>query len=107
DVSFGEMKMYYRGLKIKLVKNGDENSSSFAGRFASFIANTFIIRKNNSGRTGLVYFQRMRDRSFFNYIVKMTFSGMATSIGVKSNRKYRKQYQRELKNKNLPPIEFE
>jgi hypothetical protein len=68
------------------------------------LANAFVIRKNNNGKTGIVYFERLRDRSFFNYIVKMTFSGMASSIGVKKNKKYLKQYERQLDIKNLPPI---
>ncbi|MEJ7914119.1 MAG: hypothetical protein WKF70_13245, partial [Chitinophagaceae bacterium] len=76
ELSFGEMKMYYRNLRIKLIKDGEEDKSSFLGNVVSFLANTFIIKKNNNGRTGLVYFERLRDRSFFNYIVKMTFSGM-------------------------------
>ncbi|MFL5809580.1 MAG: hypothetical protein ACJ749_08665, partial [Flavisolibacter sp.] len=106
-LSIGEMKMYYHGLRIKLVKNGEESKSSLLTNFASFLANTFIIRKNNNGRKGIIYFERLRDRSFFNYIVKMTFSGMATSIGVKKNSKYIKQYKRELKARNLPPIQIE
>ena len=76
------------------------------GDIASFLVNTFVIRKNNKGRTGIVYFERIKDRSFFHYIVKMTFSGMITSIGVKKNKKFLRQYKRELKERNLPPIEF-
>jgi hypothetical protein len=37
----------------------------------------------------------------------MTFSGMATSVGVVKNRKYMKKYNEELKDKNLPAIDFE
>jgi hypothetical protein len=107
QLALGEMKMYYRNLKIKLVKDGQEDQSTFLQNVVSLLANTFIIKKNNNGRTGLVYFERLRDRSFFNYIVKMTFSGMATSVGVKKNRKYRKLYEKELKERALPPIEFE
>jgi hypothetical protein len=94
DVSIGEMKMYYHDLRIKQIKQGDKNQSSFGSKIFTWIANSFIIKKNNNGRTGIVYFVRQRDRSFFNYIVKMTFSGMATSIGVKSNRRFLKQYTR-------------
>ncbi len=107
ELSFGEMKMYYRNLRIKLIKDGEEDKSSFVGNVVSFLANTFIIKKNNNGRTGLVYFERLRDRSFFNYIVKMTFSGMATSVGAKKNAKYRKAYNRELNERSLPPIDFQ
>ena len=106
ELAIGEMNMYYHDLRIKLVKDAVRNKTSLGSRLATFLANTFIIRKHNKGRTGTVYFERLKDRSFFNYIVKMTFSGMASSIGVKKNRKYMKQYRRALKEKGLPPIEF-
>jgi hypothetical protein len=107
NLALGKMNMYYHDLRIKLVKDGDMEKSSFLGRVASYLANAILIKKSNDGRTGLVYFERLRDRSFFNYIVKMTFSGMATSVGVVKNRKYLKKYNQELKEKSLPPIEFE
>jgi hypothetical protein len=106
NLSIGEMRMYYHNLRIRLVKDGNEAKSGLIGRVVTFLANTFVIKKNNKGRAGIVYFERVKDRSFFNYIVRMTFSGMATSIGVKKNRKFLKQYKRELKQQNLPPIEF-
>ncbi|MGZ5134273.1 MAG: hypothetical protein ACXWCG_03955, partial [Flavitalea sp.] len=105
-IALGEMRMFYHDLRIKLVKPGAPDETTFATKLATFIANTFIIKKNNKGRTGIVYFERLRDRSFFNYIVKMTLSGMATSVGFKKNRKYRRQYERELQDRNLPPINF-
>ena len=100
------MQMYYRDLRIQLVKGGDSSKTGLGGRITSFLANTFLIRKNNKGRTGIVYFERATDRSFFNYLVKMTFSGMATSIGIKKNKKYLRQYKKELKKRNLPEVEF-
>lgn len=106
-LALGEMNMYYHDLKIKLVKAGEPDKTTFKTRVASFLANALVIKKNNSGRTGLVYFERLRDRSFFNYLVKMIFSGMATSIGVKKNKKFKKQYEAELQNRNLPQIEWE
>jgi hypothetical protein len=107
NYSIGEMQMFYHNLHIRLVKNGEETKSGLMGKIVSALVNTFLIKKNNKGRTGIIYFQRLKDRSFFNYIVKMTFSGMATSIGVKKNKKYLKQYRRGLKERNLPPLEFQ
>ena len=104
DIALGEVNMYYHNLRIKLFKNAELNQTTFITRAASFLANNFVIRKNNNGKPGIVYFERLRDRSFFNYIVKMTFSGMAASIGVKKNKKYLKQYEHQLDIKNLPPI---
>ena len=109
DLAIGEINMYYHNLRIKLFKNAELDQSTFFTKAASFLANTFVIRKNNNGKSGVVYFERLKDRSFFNYIVKMTFSGMATSIGVKKNKKYIDEYNRQLKLKNLPPttgVEF-
>jgi hypothetical protein len=103
--AFGEMYMYYHNLRIKLVKDGKEGQSGFLGNVATFLVNTFIIKKNNDGRKGLVYFERLRDRSFFNYIVKMTFSGMATSVGAKKNRKYLKAYRQQLEDNHLPSVQ--
>jgi len=107
NLSIGEMKMYYHDLRIRMVKDGNEVKSSLLNKVVTFLANTFLIKKNNKGRPGIVYYERLKDRSFFNYMVKMTFSGMATSIGVRKNRKYMKQYKRELKQQNLPPIDFQ
>jgi len=106
-ISLGEMNMFYRNLKIKLVKNGEETRSSVLRDFLSMLANTFIIKKNNKGESSIVFFERKRDRSFFNYIVKMTFSGMASSVGVKNNKKYYRKYKKEMEKSNLPPIRFE
>jgi hypothetical protein len=102
ELSFGEMNMYYHNLKIKLVNDGNENNTNFITNAVSWLANTFLIKKNNNGRTGIVYFERLRDHSFWNYILKMTFSGMSTSIGIKKNKKFMKQYKRELKERELP-----
>ncbi|MBD0350607.1 MAG: hypothetical protein ICV65_05585 [Flavisolibacter sp.] len=106
-VAIGAMNMYYHNLRIKLIKDGDAEKTTFMTNVLSSLINTFLIRKNNNGRNGVVYFERLRDRSFFNYVVKITFSGMVTSIGVVKSRKYLKRYKRLLEEKDLPPIEFE
>jgi hypothetical protein len=106
-VSLGEMNMFYRNLKIKLMKGGEDTRPTFLRNVLSSLANTFVIKKNNNGQSSIVYFERRRDRSFFNYIVKMTFSGMASSLGIKNNKKYMRQYKKVLEEGNLPPIRFE
>lgn len=106
-LSLGEMNMYYRNLKIKLVKGGDEMNTTHFRSAISWLVNTLLIKRNNNGRTGLVYFERLRDHSFFNYLVKMTFSGMTTSIGVKKNGKLLKKYKAALQQRSLPPIDFD
>ena len=106
ELSLGEMRMYYRNLKVRLLKNGKEEKGFFAG-IKTFIANTFIIRKNNKDRVGTVYFPRLQDRSFLNYYVKTLMSGVATSIGAKNNKRMLKKYKRELNKRQLPPIDLD
>ncbi len=84
----GEMELFYHDLKIQLLKNGSPQ------KFKSFIANTFFIKKNNTSRTGQVFFVRLRDRSAINYYIKIIGSGVASSLGVKNNKKQLRKYKK-------------
>jgi hypothetical protein len=106
-LSLGEMKMFYRNLKIQLLKNGVESKKTIFTRFVSFIANTFIIKSSNKSRIGNVFYIRQRDRSAINYLIKISLSGMASSVGAKKNKKMIRKYKNELEKRNLPPIDFE
>jgi len=85
----GEMKLFYHDLKIQLLKKDGRPK-----KFKSFLANTFVIKKNNSSRTGQVFYIRNRDRSAINYYVKIIGSGVASSIGAKNNKKALRKYRK-------------
>ncbi len=102
-LSLGEMRMNYHDLKVRLLKNGDTTSTR---NFLSRVINT-VIKNKNISRMGQVFFIRNRDRSAINYLIKIAFSGMASSVGVKSNKKMMRKYKNELEKRNLPPIDFE
>ncbi|HEX8461910.1 MAG TPA: hypothetical protein VF623_10790 [Segetibacter sp.] len=104
DVAMGEMRMYYHKLHIKFVEDGVPDKSSFAQKVISFVANTFVIKSNNTSRKGIIYYKHLTEQSFVNYIIKTTLSGIASSIGSKKNRKYIKDYKQEIKDSNLPRI---
>ncbi len=106
DVALGEMNMHYHKLRIQLVKDGDPEKSTFLQNVLSFIANTFVIRSNNTKRKGVIYYKHLSHQSFVNYIVKTTLSGISSSVGIKRYRKYMKQYKQELENSNLPAIKL-
>jgi uncharacterized membrane-anchored protein len=96
DFAKGEMHMHYRGFRIRLVKDGVENQSSFVQHITSFLGNTFVLKRNNSKRIGLIFSRHSDEQSFINYIVQTTLSGVMSSIGMASNRKYIQQYNRML-----------
>ena len=85
----GKIKMIYRDLKIRVT--GNENKKQlFGGRLRSFFANT-VVRNQNKKNTATVFTYRLRDRSAVNYLVKITFSGISSSIGLKkTDREARK-----------------
>ncbi len=99
----GEMTMFYRNLRVKLLKDGDENTRNIIKGFASFIANTFLIKRNNEKKTGTVFFIREKDKSFISYLIKITISGMLSSTGLKNNERQLKNYERR-SNQNKKPI---
>lgn len=102
--ALGEMKMYYHNLKMQLLKKGVDSRPGVIQNIASFLINTFIIKKDADGRVGVVYFERMRDRSFFNYLVKISLSGLLTTTGAKRNAVMRKKYDRAISEKKFPVI---
>ena len=103
-LSYGEMRMLYRKLNVQFLQAGDEEKRSFVTKMITFMANSFVIKSRNQHKTGIIYFERLRDRSIFNYMIKMLLSGAGSSVGAKSNKKYIKHYKRELRKQGLPPI---
>lgn len=106
-LSLGEMRMYYHDLKVQFLKNGSEEKKRFLQGLMTFIANSFVIKKENKKRVGVVYFPRLRDRSFINYFIKIAMSGVASSVGAKKNKRLMKRYNKQIKVRQLPPIDFD
>jgi len=106
-LSLGEMKMYYHDLKVQFLKNGNEEKKRFLQGLITFIANSFVIKNENKKRVGVVYFPRLRDRSFINYYIKIATSGVASSVGAKKNKRLMRRYNKQLKVRQLPPIDFD
>ena len=107
DISLGEMRMYYHDLKVQFLKNGKEDKKRFLQGLITFIANSFIIKNENKKRVGVVYFPRLRDRSFINYYIKIAMSGVASSVGARKNKRLMKRYNKQLKIRQLPPVDFD
>lgn len=106
-LSLGEMRMFYHDLKIEFLRNGSEDKKRFLTGLMTFIANSFVIKKENKKRVGVVYFPRLRDRSFINYYIKITLSGVASSVGARKNKKLLRRYKKQIKVRQLPPIDFD
>lgn len=105
-LAYGKMNFYYRDLKVRFLQNGQESKRGFLKSLQTFIANSFVIKNKNTRRTGRVFFIRMNDRSAVQYLVKTIFSGVANSVGAKNNKKLMRRYNKDLKERHLPPVDF-
>jgi hypothetical protein len=101
-LAYGEMNMYYHDLKVRITRPGETNKKTFFAGVVSFFANT-IIKNRNDHRTGVIYFERLHDRSAINYLVKIAMSGMTSSIGIQKNKRLAKKHRKEILDKRLPP----
>ncbi len=110
SLSRGSTDFEYERLKIRLIDKKTLRDKGIGESIASFIANTFVVRKNNPKlilfkRKGDIYFQRDVHKSFFNYLVKSVLSGVESTIRggneerkeIRTKRKLKKQLPRERK----------
>jgi hypothetical protein len=95
NFAIGEIDFYYRDLRIQFLMKDESARSTFIKRFESALVNIFILITENRQNRGLIYFRRLKDRSFFNYMSKIIASGVITSTGVKKNKRYIKNMRND------------
>ena len=102
-IAHGKMKMLYRDLKVEFLNKKDQEKKTIVTRFITLVANG-IIKGKNTSKTGSVYTARIRERSVFNYWIKIVLSGALTNAGIKSNSKQDKKYKKSVKKLRVPEI---
>ncbi len=101
SVAKGTVNFLYRKLKLRLYNRAkSEKSKKFYSPFANFLMNSFMIHSNNPpflGRTkkGIVWYERVPQKSFVNYIWKSNLSGILSTFGF--NNKQQREGNREMK----------
>ncbi len=89
DYAYGEMLLKYEDLKVEVLNKNLKESG-----LASFLANSFMIRKNNKNflfpRKGPIYYDRITYRSFIHYMIHFAIVGTKTSLGVDKRKTLRK-----------------
>ncbi len=79
----GSLTLNYKDLNIKILET-DEVKEGGTKKLTSFIANTFVIEKSNTEeplRKGNIEFERIEEKSVFNYWWKSLLSGIKDNIG--------------------------
>lgn len=99
--AIGTMNFHYSGLKVKLLDKHDPSKKHFWLALENWLANSLVI-KNNNREQSRIFFMRDKQKFIFNYWAKTLMHGMMSSVGVKSNRKYLKQYRKAQQTYELP-----
>lgn len=88
EESNGTMRFAYEGLKINTLDKESNRSKGLGENIKSFIANTFVVKtnntKNDSFRIGSIEFKRNKKKSIFNYWWKSLLTGFRSSTGIKA-----------------------
>jgi hypothetical protein len=90
--AFGNMHFYYEGLKIQILDKKDFTRKRFLLSLESWVAN--LILRNNNHRPSLLFIERDREKFIFNYWVKAQAKGLLSSVGIKRDKKYLRQYRK-------------
>lgn len=82
DRSNGSLLLIYSDLDLRFI-DAEQQIERRWDRMRSFIANTFVIRSNNSAedpRSGEIEYDRDKERSIFNYWLRSISTGLVDTI---------------------------
>jgi hypothetical protein len=95
----GEMRFYYRDLKLNILKEKANTAELKNKAFATFFANAFVVHKKNPRfllrRNANIFYERDPQRGILDYWAKSILSGLAGSVGVLNTRKRLRKYEHE------------
>lgn len=101
--SVGDMKFYYKDLKLKLLGHKDTTRRSLLIKFENFVANKILHKKND--KDARIFYDRDQKKFIFGYWIKSVVSGILVSVGVKANKKYHANYLKLSQQHTLPAEE--
>jgi hypothetical protein len=97
--AFGSMDMNYDNLKVSVLNEENKKKD-----IVSWLANIFVRGRNN--KTGIIYTERLKDKSIFNFWSRISLNGLMTNLGVRKNGKQVRKFYRSLEKYQLPPDLF-
>jgi hypothetical protein len=102
-IAHGKMRLYYRDLKVNILDKSNQQRKTIVTRLANFVAN-LLIDKKNAQKTGTVFMERMRERGFLQYWVRIVLSGALTNTGIRKNKKAEKKYRKAIRKEQVPEL---
>jgi hypothetical protein len=99
------MKFRYNNLEVQVLNKKEDFGGDLQARIISFIANNFLIVSDNPRfivmRKGKIYTPRDKRKFIFNFWSQALLTGAATSIGVPTPKKIKKE-ERKMGKRRIP-----
>lgn len=101
-IAYGSMDMRYRGLKVALLKKGEKKY--FLSGFFNTLINA-VIHTNGNATRNVVFQERLRNKSIFNYWGKIAINGLLSNLGIKRDKKQIKKYNKAVNKDDMPAVD--
>ena len=98
--AYGTMDLRYHDLHAKIATSIDTKGKLLIGIENFFV--DLILRNHDNGHTNLMFKERLRKRGIFNFWAKIGLEGLLTNLGIKRDRKERKEFEETIDKYNLP-----
>ncbi len=98
--AIGHMRFKYNDLAVKLDSSNQFKNHALLN-VINFAANDLVLHKKNNN-SAKVYFVRDQEKLVINLWVRSILSGLFTSTGLKSNKKYYREYKQTKEKYYLP-----
>jgi hypothetical protein len=99
SLAYGTMEMNYDRLRVSVLTQENKRRD-----LVSWFANLFVRGKNS--KVGIVYAERLKEKSIFNYWARISVNGLLTNLGVRQNGKQVRRFYKGLQKNQLPPDLF-
>jgi hypothetical protein len=100
DKAIGKMDLYYKDLQVKMNTKEKTTWNGIKSGVLGWAANVYVKNenpKNGKFTEGIIYFERDKHKSIFNFLWKSTFSGLKSTMGI--NKKEQKEMKKAGKKK--------
>ncbi|HVY75411.1 MAG TPA: hypothetical protein VG890_11310, partial [Puia sp.] len=99
----GDMHFMFERFRIKMYDKKDTARQSFMQLLKTKLAN--LVLPGSKDANTFLYFERDREKFVFNYWVKTQAKGFLAAVGLKSSKKYLKEYNEKAPGFGLEPID--
>ena len=103
NASYGTMNFHYKNLRLRMLDKKDSAKSNLILKMTTFLANGFVLKKQNESPS-LIYMMRDEEKFVVTYWGKSLLSGLMSAAGIRKNKNYKKQFNKNQTKWNLDYI---